>query len=465
MADTNTTNQPLYYPQDFNLDEVTVITSDGKSNNLKYMVVELSVFEDIFSSVITGYVILRDGVGLIESLSLDGNEYIKLDYSKYASTPAQDKPYRIYKIGNRKPVGNLDSEFFTLYFCSEALLISEQSRVKRAFPSTPIATANTDTSGIINSILNKELGISSQYINIIEPTYGTYDFIVPRMKPLEAISWLSTYARPAAYNFGADMLFFETRNGYNFRSLQSMFSSNIYKTYMYQVKNLPNETLDNSLNSVLDFEYVKSLDVLNDTNVGAYANKVITIDPLTRTTRTTTFSYGDYLTNKNRYPTQTTLNKYKVIDEGTNRLGVQQDQAFEGVVKMLFGNSNQTRVPLINNNPGSVGKDIFAETFVPLRTAQLNLANYHVLKMAIPGDSQIYAGMTIQFNVYSLLNPGTGTRQLDLFYSGKYLVSSVRHVIQTQGVYQTFLEIIKDSGTNPFVQESASYSKTYGGGG
>jgi len=33
---------------------------------------------------------------------------------------------------------------------------------------------------------------------------------------------------------------------------------------------------------------------------------------------------------------------------------------------------------------------------------------------------------------------------LDEFYSGKYLITAVRHVIQPT-VYQTFLEIAKDS--------------------
>jgi hypothetical protein len=41
------------------------------------------------------------------------------------------------------------------------------------------------------------------------------------------------------------------------------------------------------------------------------------------------------------------------------------------------------------------------------------------------------------------LKPGK-ERDLDKFYSGKYLVTAVRHIIQ-QGAYQTVIEICKDS--------------------
>jgi hypothetical protein len=38
------------------------------------------------------------------------------------------------------------------------------------------------------------------------------------------------------------------------------------------------------------------------------------------------------------------------------------------------------------------------------------------------------------------------TRELDKFYSGKYLINAVRHVLQpSNGMYQTYMELAKDS--------------------
>jgi hypothetical protein len=76
-------------------------------------------------------------------------------------------------------------------------------------------------------------------IEIIEETTGMSNLIMPKLRPFEAISWLSNYARPQSTGtVGADMLFFETKNGFNFRSLQSMYKDDVYATYKYQAKNI-----------------------------------------------------------------------------------------------------------------------------------------------------------------------------------------------------------------------------------
>jgi hypothetical protein len=41
---------------------------------------------------------------------------------------------------------------------------------------------------------------------------------------------------------------------------------------------------------------------------------------------------------------------------------------------------------------------------------------------------------------------------LDRYYSGTYLVSAVRHIISSGGVYQTVLEITKDSSPTAYSQ-------------
>jgi len=146
------------------------------------------------------------------------------------------------------------------------------------------------------------------------------------------------------------------------------------------------------------------------------------------------------------------MNGYGVLDASVNKLGVAQTQAYEGTLKVAVGNADQSNAPYIKEKPsGSVAKDIFIETYVPYRTAQINLANYTVLKLLIPGDSAITAGRTIEFNLYSLSMTGEGNeKSLDPYYSGKYLVTAVRHIIQSQGAYQTVLEIAKESVKAPY---------------
>jgi hypothetical protein len=449
MADTTTPTpnkekNGISYPQDYWLESLIFVTSSGSKIDLKQLLVEFSYYEDIYSFTTSGHITILDAKGFLEVFKLTGNEFLEVNFGKTkAGANKTQKTFRVYKIGDRFPQGNQNSELYTLYFCSEELLLSEQNKVSKSYKGKYI----TD---IVKDILSNYLKVSDKKIDKIEDTFGTYDFIVPRLKPLEAISWLSTYARPKN-GIGADMLFFETKYGFSFKSLQSMFKSDVYTTYKYHAKNLNEKTLsmEQKLRTVLDYEFNKPYDILNDINSGAVASRTISIDPLARTYKVTDFDI-------NKYKEQATLlNKNLPLNDLKNRLGKKTSESSESVVKVVTSNAGQQVVPYIKETDAS-GKDIFIETYVPNRTAQISLANYTSMKISIPGDPGISAGRTINFNLLSLKQGNT--RELDNLYSGKYLVTAVRHLISVPDSYQTILEICKDSSVNPLpnVNESSA---------
>jgi len=435
----NATESPgVYYPQDFYLKTLNFLDSSGQKIDFRKLMIDMSYYEDIYTFAASGYITIIDAQGFIELLQLTGNEFIEIDFGKIKDAPNENiQRFRVYKLGNRKPSGNNNLEPYTLYFCSEELMLSEQIKISKSYKGQKI-------SNIIKDILVDKLKIKSTNIEKIEETTGMYDFVIPKMKPFEAISWVSTYARPQKYGNTADMLFFETKNGFNFRSLQSMYKDAIYTTYRYEPKNISskNQSLQDKTTQVLDYEFNKVYDMMHDINSGAFANRLVSIDPMTRSFNVTDFDYNKSKMEK--------LNPEGVLNDLQNRLGTNISQAFEGVLKVATGNSNQANLPYIKEKEGGFAKDISIETFVPLRTAAISLANYTSIKLSIPGDPGITAGRTINFDLYSL-KPTDNLKELDKFYSGKYLVTAVRHIIQPTR-YQTILEIAKDSSKTAYTQ-------------
>ena len=412
------------------IDKLELITASGQGIELKQLLIELSYYEDIYAFSISGSVVLRDGQGLVDRFGLTGNEFLNISFGRVKGSSANvTKKFRVYKLGDRKPIGNLNSEVLTLHFCSEELLLSEQIKVTKSYSGQEIHKT-------IKAILTDELKTTKTLF--IEDTKGIYNFTVPRFKPFEAISWLSTYARPASQDLaGADMICFENKFGFNFVSLRTMFSQNPYKTFNYQQNNTES-TLEEKTTSVLQYEVVKSYDMLNEISSGTFANRLISVDPLTRSYKVTDFNYDDYI-KKNK-----PMNGNGVLPSTTNRLGKSPNTSPESVVKVVIGNSSQYEVGYIKDKPGAVANDIYIENYVPNRTAQIALANYTIVKIAVPGDPALVAGMTINFNTYTF-GMNDGNRELDKHYSGKYLINAVRHIIQSQGVYQTVMEISKES--------------------
>ena len=436
---TDVENPGAYYPQDYSLESINFLTGSGQRFEMKKMLLELSYYEDIYSFSVSGYLTITDAQGYIELLDLTGNEFIEIIFAKTKNASNTNKQvYRVYKIGDRKPVGNLNSENYTFYFCSEELLLSEQTKISKSYKGKEIDKVITD-------ILVDKLKVKKEKIRV-ERTNGINDFIVPRFKPFEAISWLSTYARPKGTGeIGADMLFFETKDGFNFRSLQSMFKDDIYTTYKYQQQGIEDKTqsFQEKTISVLDYEFVKVYDMMNDVNSGTLSNRLISLDTMARTSKVTDFNYLKYKSQAK------TLNPGSPTNSLKNRLGLTNADSYNASFKVATSNAFQQNQPYIKQAiNGGVAKDIAIETYVPNRTAQISLANYTVLKIKIPGDSGITVGRTINFNLLTL-KPTTETKNLDEFYSGKYLVTAVRHIIQPT-VFQTVLEIAKDSTPKPY---------------
>ena len=257
----------------------------------------------------------------------------------------------------------------------------------------------------------------------------------------------------ATGGLGADMIFYETKDGFAFKSLQSLFTQDSYGTYKYQQNNLgeKNEPMEERAMTVLNYEYKKTFDVVQDISSGSFANRLISIDPLQRLFRTTDFNYNDFKDKAE------SLNKDGVTNNLENRDGKKLYETADAVIKTITSNANQVKNSYIQSKDGAgIAKDIFVEDYVPNRTAQLNLANYTVLKLAIPGDPGLTAGKVIDFNLMNI-KPQTKSRELDKFYSGRYLVTAVRHIIQPdESTYQTILEVAKDSSkTQPQMVNNA----------
>jgi hypothetical protein len=450
MAET-TTSAPengLYYSQSASINDLTIISHTGQEIPVQKLAMEISYYEDLYSFSTSGSVVLYDGQGLLQKFQLLGYEYLRINFGRVKSSPANiSRTFRIY-TSSRKQVGNHKAEEIILHFCSEELMLSESIKLQKG-----AIEGGEEIHKTVTRILQTDLKIKKK-LNI-EPTRGIYNFNLNTLKPFEAISWLSTYARPETQSLaGADMLFFENKEGFNFKSLRTLMASTPYNTYKVQQINheMP---IEEKVRIVIDYEFVKSFDVLNDISAGTFANRLISVDPLTRSFKITDFDYDTYQGKLKNTPMNGTGKGISVNDK--NRLGKTAVQNVQSVVKVVVGNSEQYKVPYIKDAPGSVANDIFVENYIPNRTAQISLSNFTLLKVVVPGDPGITVGKTVIFNIYTLSTSGN-TRELDPYYSGKYLINAVRHVLQSQGAYQTVMELAKESYETPIGSTNSSAS-------
>jgi len=430
----------IKYSGDFKLISVIVHSAAGDVD-LSFNVKEISYNEDLFNNTTSGYVMIEDSMGYINKLSLSGNEFMYLHIGKDNNTTnIIKKSFRIFTIKKREPLIDGNTETYSIYFCSEELFLSEQYKISKSYKNSDITTN-------IKDILKTYLKVPANRMAQIDKTYGVYDFIIPFLKPFDAINWLSSYARPGAFGsttmVGADMLFYENKFGYNFRSLQNLYEQSPMREYSYSPKNMDITDMANNLTNALSYEIMDSFDTLAGVNQGIFANRLLSLDPLLRRYKVTDFNYASYSNKVEK------LNSWPITNNYKNRMGDNLYETPEAAFKMAFSNSNQNDSALIKNSPGSVAHDIFAETYIPNRTAQIPLANYNRMKISVWGDPALTVGTVIKFNLLSK-DPVEEKKGLDDFYSGNYLVTAVRHILNPPFQYRTILEICKESVPTPY---------------
>ena len=430
---TGTVKPGQVTPDDYYIDEMRVITPIDNTD-IKSLAVEISYYEDIFRGSVTGHILMSDSISLLEKLSMSGNDFLYMSFRKTAFDDVKiEKYFRIYRVSERI-LSNENTENYSLHFCSEELLLSEQIKISKSYNDAKI-------SDIVKDILQNQLKLPQNQINV-DNTDGLYNFVIPYKKPFDAINWLSNYA--LTEESGADYLFYENVKGFNFKSLQSLYSQKSYAAYAYTAKNKNFADLALNVSSIKSYTFLDTFDTLYGTTSGAFANKLITVDPLTRKYYETEF---DSL--KNYYSKKITLNKGEVFNNLKNRLGKKVNENYDAVLKVMTSNKDQKKAKGISDKPWSVANDIRAENYVPQRTAQLALSHYTRLKIVLSGDPNLTVGSLIDIqlpsNISTTENNGFNQGDIDPFNSGKYLITAVRHKINMQMKYETIVELAKDS--------------------
>lgn len=426
---------------DLALKSCKIIATSGQAVDFSGIIAEFSYFEDIFGFGISGNFLVNDSVGYINTMQLHGEEKLVLEFSKPGMDNPIEKIFRVYKISNRQQ-NSFNNENYIVHFCSEELILNEQYKVTKSYQKALI-------SDMISDILLNYLKIDQKHIAEIEQTVRLRDLTVPLFKPLRAISWLTTLALSGEKNsIGAPFLFYENKNGINFKSALNLFKQEPYNTYYYEPKGLKMDSgvtdIGKEMVNAIKYELIQSFDSSFAVSSGMYANKLVTFDPVRLKFGETNFNYNQYKQNAE------TVDSSGLPITNPNRMGDTLDNT-TGVIKFAVSNSGLSENQYVKDKQISVQENA-AEQTIPYRTAQMAMFVNNRVKLMVPGDPNLTVGLIVNFVMPTIAysNQNTKEKDQDQFYSGKYLVTALRHYFNQENKFFTIIEICKDSFSNKY---------------
>lgn len=408
--------------------QVEILAKNGtKRLDITNSILSMDYYEDILSPCVTMTIEVISNNPILNSLPIRGGEKVVMDVGTATGDFILDGDYAMYVYKVSGYVSNGVKEQFTLHLVSREGLTNETARCQKKYAKVPINQHVTD-------ILRNDLRTNKFNASNIESTSNSYSFIGNQKKPFHILTWLCPKGIPSTGTSGArgqqargvaGFLFYETKDGFNFKSIDRMVSAttsgsgSVMASYQYSSAIQENDPASNFV--IINYNMEKNIDLMKSLRVGMYANK--------------TYFY-DLYTNK------LDLYTYYLKNEIRSKLGTEDQlvipQGFEeSPSRILFRTSDRgTLDPAAGSSDSGRDNVDMAKSF-----SRYNLLFTQALNMIVPCNLNLRAGGVIDTEFPKVLPK---TQGIDEQQSGKYLIKELRHHFEPNRMV-TSLKLVRDS--------------------
>lgn len=402
--------------------EATIVSGSGRAESVVPQIIEINLYEDIFEHFLTGKILIRDCQALAQFFPFVGHEYLRLT----VATPGLDesvgefsREFFIYSVSD-KIIDSQTSAFYTLAFISKEAIVDMNVRLSKTFRGT---------SDVMLAELLGEKGLNvdqDEKAFWLARSSNNFTFCANWWNPTKCINYITEHSLNGVEQ--PDFLFYETKNGFIFESLDTLINPNSdavvqsfrFDRYARSMGEKDSADLDitRQYQTVADMEIKSGYDYIDRLRNGYYGGSTISFNPLTQ----------QYTHRANQVAFETTqhLNKYAPYPENT-------PMTYYGFVRYA---------PTVYNNFEN-SLDNSDMVFGLNRRIILERLNTTRALIKVHGRLDYSIGQMVNLTIPSATQTDDD-ENLDTLASGKYLIGSIRHSM-TQGVHEATIELLKDS--------------------
>lgn len=413
-------SQVLRFAGDVTIDKVKIITAKGFYQDVGAQVINVQFYEDLFAPFITGSLILKDSLDLVNLFPFIGEEYLELEIS----TPTLDKnnikgKYYIYKMTNREMSGD-KSVVYQLHFISVEAVVDLNKKTSRVF-------GDKISKMIEPFIKDKTFGLESDKKVFIEETLNNTKYISNYWTPIENIMYLADTAINT--NRSPSYVFFENRDGFYFISLERLYTNAVFQDFVYDKYTRDDRPGGGSVRNpekdykrILEISIPTAFDYMDRIRSGMLSSRQVSYDVTKKT-----YSAKNYNMFQ-RFEQQKHLNKYPInsdrsIFRAASRIinYPKNFGNFNGFGDVTNAKSNQERISL------------------------LKLAEANKINITVPGRCDYTVGQKIKLDLKRIepLSKKDGDTT-DKMFSGNYIIAAINHYVDREK-HECYMEIIKES--------------------
>jgi hypothetical protein len=396
---------------------VEIVTSKGFTIDVTNQVVDIKIFEDLFSPFLTGQLVILDAIDISSLMPLIGEERLNLNITTPESQVSINQQFYLYKMSDKDKYNDTTS-VYRLHFMSLEGAVDANRVISKVFKGK--------CSDIAKSLFQSEGFQTSKTVNV-EPSRNSTSFISNYWSPAQCLS----YAMENAENINGvpSYVCFENREGYVFASLDSLYKvdslGKFVKDNYFRDVSSDGRTRRNILQDycrILNFNVPELYNYLDRVTQGYYASTMISYDLVTKK-----YSYRVYDAKNNKVQN---LNDQPMSTLG----GTYANDAKHIILPKYYGNFNGY-------------SDVTNYGNIQQRLSLLKQAEALKIRVTVLGRVEYTVGRTMDIEVYKdrpVRQDDTPNDAIDMVLSGHYLISAICHNI-TRDNHICNIELIKDS--------------------
>ena len=427
---------------DKSLYEKFVIESVDRSRtvDIKAGVVSFNYYEDVFSPMKTAKILVANTGNVIEGddgklqsiyngLPLRGGERIII---KIAGNSIENEGLEIedFYVGSITDVMiDEQREFFVLNLISREAITNETVRVGKRFP------ASQKISDSVKDICKNYL--SSDKLKDVDVTQNPYGFIANMRKPFTILTMLASKSVPgniSGKNATAGYFFFETQNGFSFKSIDKLISTKPFpEKYVYTPSVIDSNDPKKDF-KILEFKTSKNQNLLENLERGSYCSSRTFLNPLTFQYTPSTqaiFKLQDYSGKIENLGDDINVVLPALSDTDNRTLASVPSRYITGVLDI--GTIDKDVSEVLNADPALIHSQSMM---------RYNTLFTQILTMTIPLNTNLTAG-----NIINCEFPRIDVekrKEPDQEQSGLYMIKKLTHFFDSSGSY-TKLQLVRDT--------------------
>ena len=460
-----TDSASIQYANEYLLEECIIWTVGGLKLDLTDLVVGVNIYEDIFQNSISGDISFVDTTNVLGNATIVGQEKLTLilatpdgsdSYDRKNAIDFSKQPFYVYKVSSSASL-NEGTVAFSLGFTTAEIVRNNQIRISKSFDGD-IMIGDQATDIITKIIRDEQDGLSSKKELFFEKTLDMHKYVIPNMRPFDAINMLARISNSAEYDFAPSFLFYETIKGYYFRTIESMMDRK--NPRMIYRETTPNQLNDkgvidivSNLQNLLGFTVAPSTNTLVNQRTSMYASKLLELDFYNKKWEYKNFSYTD------NFPLDVHVDKHTksgsanapIISEVTDRFGNKLSDYPDSVLYVQSVDKlpdNPKLTPMHEKDGANPFRQINTSEWLQRRKSRFAALDSAVtVHCEVPGNTVIQAGDLIGLEI---LNKSTmnSEEKYDKNLTGKYLVRKLHHVFTKddgQFKHTIHMECIRDT--------------------